>query len=90
MASANDKILDAMQTRALDLQRLAAGQARDVSRFLKTLEGDIVAQLARIDPTGIGSISRRATRLEKLLAQVKATIVASYRAEGNPLLPASK
>jgi SPP1 gp7 family putative phage head morphogenesis protein len=85
MASANDEILDLMTTRALDLQRLAAGQARDVSRFLKVLEGDIVAQLARIDPTGIGSISRRAARLEKLLGQVKATITASYRTEGKRL-----
>jgi len=85
MTSANDKILDAMQTRALDLQRLAAGQARDVNKFLTELQGDIVAQLARIDPTGIGSISRRATRLEKLLAQVKGTITASYRSEGKRL-----
>jgi len=85
MTSANDKILDAMQTRALDLQRLAAGQARDVNKFLATLQGDIVAQLARVDPTGIGSISRRAARLEKLLDQVKATIVASYRSEGKRL-----
>jgi hypothetical protein len=63
MTSANDEILDLMTTRALDLQRLAAGQSRDVVRFLNDLEGDIVAQLARIDPTGIGSISRRAARL---------------------------
>jgi hypothetical protein len=85
MANANDAILDRMTTRALDLQRLAAGQARDVSRFLNELQGDIVAQLARIDPTGIGSISRRQARLEKLLAQVKETITASYRAEGKRL-----
>lgn len=82
MASANDEILDLMTTRALDLQRLAAGQSRDVVRFLNDLEGDIVAQLARIDPTGIGSISRRAARLEKLLAQVKSTVAGSFRSEG--------
>jgi hypothetical protein len=82
MTSANDKILDIMTTRALDLQRLAAGQARDVGRFLDELQGDIVAQLARIDPTGVDGISRRQARLEKLLKQVKATITASYRAEG--------
>ncbi len=81
MTSANEEILDLVTTRALDLQRLSAGQARDAARFLKTLEGDIVAQLAKIDPTGIGSVSRRATRLEKLLKQVKATIVAAYRTE---------
>jgi hydroxyethylthiazole kinase-like sugar kinase family protein len=85
MTNANDKILDSMTTRALDLQRLAAGQARDVSRFLKALEGDIVAQLAKVDPTGIGSISRRQARLEKLLKQVKVTIVAAYRSEGKRL-----
>jgi SPP1 gp7 family putative phage head morphogenesis protein len=82
MASANDEILDLMTTRALDLQRLAAGQSRDVVRFLNDLEGDIVAQLARIDPTGIGSISRRAARLSKLLEQVRATITGSFRTEG--------
>jgi SPP1 gp7 family putative phage head morphogenesis protein len=85
MTNANDKILDRMTTRALDLQRLAAGQARDVSRFLNELQGDIVAQLARIDPTGIGNISRRQARLEKLLAQVKETITAAYRTEGKRL-----
>tara|TARA_R110000782_G_scaffold11741_5_gene35444 strand:+ start:5187 stop:6269 length:1083 start_codon:yes stop_codon:yes gene_type:complete len=85
MTSANDKILDRMTTRALDLQRLAASQARDATRFLNELQGDIVAQLARIDPTGIGSISRRQARLEKLLKQVKATITASYRTEGKRL-----
>ena len=82
MANANDEILDLMTTRALDLQRLAAGQARDVSRFLNELQGDIAAQLAKVDPTGIGSISRRQARLEKLLKQVKVTIVAAYRTEG--------
>jgi hypothetical protein len=85
VTNANDAILDRMTTRALDLQRLAAGQARDSARFLKTLEGDIVAQLARVDPTGIGSISRRAARLEKLLKQVRATITAAYRTEGKRL-----
>jgi hypothetical protein len=85
MTNANDKILDRMTTRALDLQRLAAGQARDSARFLKALEVDIVAQLARVDPTGIGSISRRAARLEKLLKQVRGTITAAYRTEGKRL-----
>ena len=85
MTNANDKILDRMTTRALDLQRLAASQSRDASRFLSVLQGDIVAQLARIDPTGIGSISRRQARLEKLLKQVKETITAAYRTEGKRL-----
>jgi hypothetical protein len=85
MTSANDEILDLVTTRALDLQRLSAGQARDAARFLNELQGDIVAQLARIDPTGIGSITRRAARLEKLLKQVRETITAAYRSEGQRL-----
>ena len=85
MTNASTKILDATTSRALDLQRLTAGQLRDARRFLGELEGDIVAQLAKIDPTGIGSISRRQARLEKLLKQVKETITTAYRAEGKRL-----
>jgi hypothetical protein len=85
MATANDKIADAVTERAIDLLRFTASQRRDAKKFLKLLEADIVAQLAKIDPTGIGSLSRRAVRLEKLLKQVKATIVSAYRTEGKRL-----
>jgi len=86
MASVNTEILDAITGRALDLQRLTAGQLKDSARFLKALEGDIVAQLAKIDPTGIGAPSRQAARLEKLLAQVKDTIRNAYRGESVRLI----
>ena len=86
MASVNTEILDAITGRALDLQRLTATQLRDSARFLRALEGDIVAQLARIDPTGIAAPSRQAARLEKLLAQVKETIRNAYRAESTRLV----
>ena len=79
MANANTEVLDLTTTRAIDLQRLAATQARDAARFLKALESDIVARLAKMDPTGGGGTSRQAARLEKLLAQVKASIVSAYR-----------
>jgi SPP1 gp7 family putative phage head morphogenesis protein len=86
MASVNDEILDSITGRALDLQRLTASQLRDAARFLKELEGDIVAQLAKIDPTGIAAPSRQAARLEKLLSQVKETIRAAYRGESTRLI----
>jgi len=86
MASVNTEILDAITGRALDLQRLTATQLRDSARFLRTLEGDIVAQLARIDPTGIAAPSRQAARLEKLLDQTRETIRNAYRAESTRLV----
>jgi len=86
MANVNTEILDAITGRALDLQRLTAGQLKDSARFLKALEGDIVAQLAKIDPTGIGAPTRQAARLEKLLAQVKDTIRNAYRGESTRLV----
>ena len=86
MASINTEILDSITGRALDLQRLTAGQLKDSARFLKALEGDIVAQLAKIDPTGIGAPTRQAARLEKLLAQVKDTIRNAYRGESVRLI----
>ena len=86
MASVNTEILDAITGRALDLQRLTATQLRDSARFLRALEGDIVAQLARIDPTGIAAPSRQAARLEKLLDQTRETIRNAYRAESTRLV----
>jgi SPP1 gp7 family putative phage head morphogenesis protein len=83
--AANDEILDAITSRALDLQRLTASQRRSAARFLNELEGEIVAALAKIDPTGVGSTSARARRLEKLLDQVRDTIRAAYRAESTRL-----
>lgn len=86
MTSANEKLFDAITSRALDLQRLTSGQRKASAAFLKELEGDIVAQLAKIDPTGVGRLSARADRLEKLLDQVKATIKTAYRSEGQRLM----
>ena len=86
MTNANTKLLDAITSRALDLQRLTAGQRKASAAFLKALEGDIVAHLAMIDPTGVGRISARAARFENLLDQVKVTIKAAYRIEGKRLI----
>mgnify|MGYP003649505935 CR=1 FL=1 len=86
MTNANTKLLDAITTRALDLQRLTAGQRRDAKRFLGELEGDLVARLAKIDPTGVASTTRQAARLDKLLKQVRETVRASYRDESKRLI----
>lgn len=82
----NERIAEIITDRAIDLQRLTAGQRRSVERFLKDLEGEIVAQLARIDPTGVQLTNYRAKRLDALLKQVRETIRAAYREEGAAIL----
>lgn len=76
---ANDIIADLFTRHGLDLLRVEAGQRKEIKALLTELQGDLVAQLARIDPTGPARESFRAKRLQKLLNQVKDTIRASYR-----------
>ena len=76
---ANDRIADLFTRRALDLQRLAAQEQRQVRSFLRDLEDELVAATARVDPTGVSRPSARQNRLEKLLEQVRDTIRASFR-----------
>jgi SPP1 gp7 family putative phage head morphogenesis protein len=84
--SVNDRILDLITDRAINLQRFTSGQRRNAAKFLKRLEGEIVSQLAKIDPTGVQRTTYRSKRLEALLKQVRETIKASYRAEGTRLI----
>jgi hypothetical protein len=86
MDGANDIIADAFTLHGLDLLRVEAGQRRAVIELLRELEGDLVAQLARIDPAGGVRPTTRAARLEKLLAQVRDTIKAAYRSSSQRLL----
>lgn len=76
---ANDRIADLFTRHAIDLQRVDAGQRRQIRRLLKDLEGDIVSQLAKVDPTAPARGTYRQARLAKLLEQVRDTIKASYR-----------
>jgi len=79
MASANERALDQTVSHAVDLLRLDAEERRKVLALLRTLEGDLVAQLARIDPTAPVRSRYREERLQALLAQTRETIRASYR-----------
>tara|TARA_R110002020_G_scaffold95937_10_gene230118 strand:+ start:1496 stop:2590 length:1095 start_codon:yes stop_codon:yes gene_type:complete len=84
--SANDIIADLVTRHAIDLLRVEAGQRRAIRRLLSELEGDLVAQLAKIDPTGVARDSARVARLEKLLTQARETIRASYRGASSQLI----
>ncbi len=82
---ANQIIADLYTSHALDLLRVEAGERRRIRKLLTDLEAELVAQLAKVDPTGVQRESYRVQRLEKLLAQVKDTIAASYRAASQEL-----
>lgn len=82
---ANDRIADLFTRHAVDLQRVEAGQRRAIRRVLEELERELVAQIARVDPTGPTRESYRARRLDRLLEQVRDTIRASYRQAGSYL-----
>jgi len=54
------------------LRRLENGIAAEVDQLLQALFDDIVQQLTRIDPTGVGAETFRRGRIEKLMAEVEA------------------
>jgi hypothetical protein len=85
--SANDTLVDLYIERAVDLLRLEAGTRNKVLAILADLEGELVGALAKVDPTGVGSISAQRKRLAKLLEAVRAAIRAGYR-DANKLMAA--
>lgn len=76
---ANETLVDLYMARAIDLLRLEAGTRDRVIPLLETLEGDLVAAIARIDPTAPVRDLYQKARLEKLLQVVTDTIRATYR-----------
>lgn len=77
--TANEKLVDLYMERAIDLLRLEAGTRDQVLVFLDDLEKVLVQSIAKIDPTGIGSVARQRTRLQRLLKEVQDTIRGTYR-----------
>jgi len=77
--SANDAMVDLLMERAIDLLRLEAGTRDKVVVLLDDLEREIVAKLAAMDPTGPARVQYQRLRLTKLLAQIDASIKATYR-----------
>lgn len=75
----NETLVDLYIERAVDLLRLESGTRNKVLTLLNDLEGELVAALAKTDPTGVSGISAQQKRLQKLLASVQSAIRASYR-----------
>lgn len=79
LISANEALVDLYMERAVDLLRLEAGTRDKVLVFLHEMEGDLIAAIAKIDPTGIDNVARQRTRLVRLLDEVRSTIRGTYR-----------
>lgn len=65
-------------TNALTLQRLSNSVVRDSTGLLRALFDDIVAELARIDPTGPAAVRYRRDRVARLLERVADLIPPAY------------
>src|SRR4051794_5410197 len=77
--SANEFLVDLFMERAMDLLRLESGTRYKVIALLDTLETDLIAALANIDPTGPARVLYQRARLTKLLQVVTDSIRATYR-----------
>lgn len=75
----NERLVDLYMERAVDLLRLEAGTRDKVLLFLHELEKELVAQIAKIDPTSDANASRQRKRLTELLKVVEDTIRGTYR-----------
>lgn len=77
--TSNEALRDLYMERAIDLLRLEHGTRDKVLVFLAELEKELVAAIAKIDPTGIDNVARQRARLQKLLKEVQDTIRGTYR-----------
>lgn len=69
--TANESLLDSTVAHQVGLQRYSAATVRKIVALLNRTDDDIVAQIARMDPTAVkGTYARR--RLEKLLEALEA------------------
>ena len=77
--SVNAEITDELLSRGVNLARLEASMARDARRILRSAERAIIAELNRIDPTGVAAPTFRQRRLNRLLDEVRDILRGSYR-----------
>lgn len=81
--SLNEIIVDEINVHAVNLERLKAGQVSKVGKMLKTLEKDLVQEIAAYAPTDVSAMSYKQKRLEALLQQTRATIATHYKKISN-------
>lgn len=77
MPSANEALQDAAVRYAVLLERVKGEEARKLIAVFREVEGDLVAQLARTDPTAVKGRYTRA-RLQTLLRETQKILSAFY------------
>src|SRR4030042_1745436 len=76
--NASTKIFNKTVKNSVDIERFTASLKKDVNKLLIKLQGDLIAQISRIDPTKNISAAKRKQRLEKLNKEVDAILEDQY------------
>lgn len=87
MPSPQSKIIDAYTGHAVDLSRVEVSTVKKILPFLNELQTDLIAKIAKIDPTSSKTAATRRKRLENLLKQSTDTIRSAYDKIDQTLTP---
>lgn len=87
MPSPQAKLIDSYTGHAVDLARLEASTVREILPFLTNLQAELIAKIAKIDPTSSPTAAVRKRRLENLLKQSTDTIRSAYDKIDQTLTP---
>lgn len=75
-STVNEQLRDLNIRHQIALHRLGTGTAAQVNELINAVEDDLVAQIAKFDPTTDGGYSK--ARLEKMLAAIKKVNAGAY------------
>lgn len=78
MATANEKIADAMIKQGIDLMRVEAALRSGINRRLTALEKELVEQIKRVEPSAPEHLRDRVVRIEALVAQANQAFGNAY------------
>jgi len=75
-----DRAFDYLTRHSINVHRYEAGVQKKILANLKELEDELVATLAKMDPTAVSAVSYRKIRMLKLLEQTRENIRRTYAA----------
>lgn len=84
MATVNEELLDAAVSHQIGLQRYSTATVNKIIALLNRVDGDLVRQIMKFDPTEVGDSAAR-KRLDKLLEAVRVILRDAYNGVGKEL-----